>query len=398
MANYDVAAIRDKMKKQMGRAKDPYEFKPPKAEEGKESIYRFFVLPPFNVGEQLSTGPASQSMDLCFVDNGAHFIENKMLGCPRCISGEECPICEQAFEQMNAIKELSLSDEVKKEKVRQVASALLPGQYRLVNIYFPDDQLGAVNPDDLKGKVFWYATPKTVFDMWWQCICADGPGADEFNPLPHGVFYDENAAYLFNLVAFKKNILNSYEKSKFLVTDRINKLPIARSPQTMEPDPQAIERILSMRHDLFTKRSEVKMSDLLKVADNIKNGPGANRGSGFDHDEEMRSAQTKVQQQGFRPNVAASAPAQSPPPQQVVQAAAPAAVPAATETLLGGEFPIMEAAAPPVAVSTPVAAATQAPPAPAVTAPAPVAAAAAFNAAAATSVDDDLEKLLADMS
>lgn len=395
MGNYDVAAIRDKMKKQMGRAKDPYEFKPPKAEEGKDTIYRFFVLPPFNVGEQLSTGLAQNSMDLCFVDSGAHFIENKMLGCPRCINGDECPICEQAFEQMNAIKELQINDELKKEKVRQVASALLPGQYRLVNIYFPDDQLGAVNPEALRGKVMWYATPKTVFDMWWQCISADGPGVDEFNPLPHGVFYDENAAYLFNLVAYKKNILNSYEKSKFLVTDRISKLPIARVGATMDPDQQAIQRILDMRHDLFSKRPEVKIEELRKVANNICNGPGANRGSGFDHDEEqMRSAQTKVQQQGFRPNVAASAPAQSPPP-VTTQAPAQVAAPAA-ETLLGGEFPVMEAT-PTQAVQAPAAVAPAPTPEPVAAAPV-AAAAAAFNAAASSSVDDDLEKLLADMS
>src|SRR4051794_26319757 len=96
--SYDIDAIRAQVRKKMGGGgKDPNEFRPPKAEDGKEVHYRFFILPGFSAGDTLSAGEAARSMDLFFVDSGSHYIENKIWGCPRVIDGDPCELCDYAF-------------------------------------------------------------------------------------------------------------------------------------------------------------------------------------------------------------------------------------------------------------------------------------------------------------
>jgi len=288
-SKYDINKIRKQVKEKVGKHTDPTEFRPPKAEDGKPPIkFRFYVLPPFEEGDELATGQAEKGMTEFFVRNGAHFMDNKKLGCPRVIADEDCGICTHGFDLM------SETDDKKRRSA--IASRLLPGTYYAVNIYFPAIK---PNPPDLQGKVKWYNCPKTVFDMFEDCLFRDDDGGDPAEPLPYGVFYDEDDAYLFQLEVKKEGQQNSYKTSKFMVSESMSSRPIAGKPNA--PDEKKIAEILAQRHDLFDKIPDVDTAAVERVAKNLTGGDDDEESGGFDEDEtkaeEDKAAARKAKEQ-----------------------------------------------------------------------------------------------------
>lgn len=302
---YDIHKIRSQVKKKVGKHSDPTEFRPPKAEDGKPAIkYRFYILPPYEEGAELANGPADQGMGEFFVRNGSHWIESKRLGCPRVINEGDCPICQHGFDLMS-------ETDVREER-RNIAQKLLPGTYYMVNLYFPPIK---PNPEELQGQVRWYNCPKTVFDMWEDCLFRDDDGGDPQEPLPYGVFYDEEEAYLFQLDVVKHGQQNSYTASKFFVTESMQTRPLAG--KSGEPDLKKIGAILAKRHELHSKLPDVSMVDIERIASNLTgDGDGDGGGGGFDTDETKQSSKQSSKQSkeetrkpkkgGIKPNVSES--------------------------------------------------------------------------------------------
>jgi len=302
MGKYDVDQIRRKMKAKKGFVRDPNEFRPPRAQDGQELKYRFFILPPLEEGDKCADGVASRSMEgLFYVENGSHWINNRPYPCPRIHDGEECPLCEFGFNLMS-----ETSDRAKRS---QIARAWLARAFYAVNIYFPPDE---VNPEDVAGRVMWYNAPKQVFDIWEQCIYTDDPG-DPHDPQPYGVFYDEENAYLFQLVVRKRGEWNDYMASKFLVSC---KRPIV-TLSNGKPDRAAIDKILASRFDLFTKFAPRDVDGLRKLCDQIVSGGD----SGFDEDDVVSVATVAHESKPKARPVETDASEPEPEPEPEVEAA-----------------------------------------------------------------------------
>jgi hypothetical protein len=329
---YDVASLRKTLKENKGSARDPAEFKPPQVKEGERKVYRFYVLPPVQQGEKVEGGVATKSMELYGVSNGSHWIHNRPHACPRVHDQEDCPMCAYGFERMSETQD-------KKQK-SAIAKAYLPGPRLALNIYFPND---SNNPEELKDKNMWFNAPKQVTDLFEECVNRDDAG-DIADPKAHGVFFDETAAYLFQLEITHKGGYNDYSSSKFLAS--VGPLPIAFSYDAAKnriPNQPAIDAILARRFDLFTKfdaRDAAKLQDLvLKISDT----PPATTGGGFSKDETTGSAATVAESVANQP-----APATRPAPAATRPAPAPAAAapaaPAATTTPVAASAPAASAA------------------------------------------------------
>jgi hypothetical protein len=277
--SYDVAAIRQKLRKQMsGKFSDPDEFRPPKAEDGKELNYRFFVLPPIAAGDELKSGKADRSMEMFYVQHANHWIQDKPYPCPRVWSETDCPICTQGFDFLK-------QDAIKKDEVRrkQVISEWMPNSYYMVNIFFTSWK---GNPEDLRGRVKFYNAPKTCFDIWTEALMREEPGDPE-DPKAFGVFFDENAGFQFQLTVTKQGRNNSYRTSKFLAN--------AGKPQPMAKTEDGIAKLLKFRHNLFTKIEEPNMEKLNKLYSVIMHGDDDNdSGGGFDEDETKTTTEDKI--------------------------------------------------------------------------------------------------------
>lgn len=289
-SKYDIETIRQQVKKKTGGfERDPDEFRPPKAGDGKELHYRFFILPPFTKGDKLVNGPASQSMDnVFFVEDGQHFIDNRPYGCPRVIEKEQCPLCDYGFKLMADVKEEpALTDDQKKEQSSKIRRDLVASGYKKINIYFPTGKLGEKNPEELRGRVMWMNASHQVFTPMWECLSRDDDGGDELDRKPFGVFFDEEEAYLFDLKITKNFSYNSYEGSKFVTTDTIKKIPIVYGPG-LKPDHEGIQAVLARRHDLFSKLAKIDGPALERIVSNLSgNGGGkSSGGAGFNYDEE----------------------------------------------------------------------------------------------------------------
>jgi len=263
---YDVDQIRKKMQEKKGsRFKDVNEFRPPKAKEGEKLRYRFFVLPPLKKGDDCADGKASRSMDLFYVQNGSHWVNNKSHACPRVHDEEDCTMCQLGFDL--------ISETEIKERRSEIAKQFLPRTQYAVNIYFPADK---VNPDDVKGKIMWMNTSKQIYDKFEHCVMNDSEGDPE-DPQAFGVFYDEEGAYLFQLsIELKNKKWNDYTDSKFLAN--AGRIPLSTKLEKLA-------KILAGRHDLFTKfqeRDAAIMNDLVKQ---LQSGDGTSNNSGFDEDE-----------------------------------------------------------------------------------------------------------------
>ena len=161
---YDIEAIRAQVRAKLKKGKDPTEFRAPKVEGDKTVKFRFYVLPPLQVGDVINDGKTTceHAMELFAIPNGAHYIDNKRIGCPRVISEEDCAICEYGFDLMSEIDGSTVDG---KKKRQEISKALLPGQYHTVNIFFANHE---INPEELRGKVFWFNAPKTLVDIWLE--------------------------------------------------------------------------------------------------------------------------------------------------------------------------------------------------------------------------------------
>ena len=269
---YDLKAIRNQIKKRLHKDRDPTEFRPAKAEDGKVYKYRFIVLPPFSEGDIIEgDSKAENTMEQFFITDGSHYMEGKKLGCPRAINDDSCPLCDYGFELMGETDD--------KKQRSEIAKRLLSTIYYKCNIYFWPHKNNPT-PDELVGKVFWYNSPKTVFDKFWDCLCRDDDGGDPHDREAFGVFYDELAAYVFQLEVKQKGLGNNYENSKFLAAS--GTLPIARNDN--KPDTKRIAEILAQRHDLYAKRPDVELDKIQALTDSLA-GKEPEDGGGFDKDE-----------------------------------------------------------------------------------------------------------------
>lgn len=270
---YDVQAIRKKLQgSTRGRFNDPDMFKPEKAQDTTTPIkYRFFVLPPVMKGDTTNSGSATKSMEQFFVTHGNHWVNDRPHPCPRIYSegADECPICSFGFDL--------LREEQNQEKRRLILNQWMPQSYYMVNIYFPNVK---TNPEDLRGKTRYYNASKTLFDQWTSCLLRDDAGDPE-DPQAFGVFFDESAAFCYQLEVLKSGRNNSYKTSKFLANGGE---PIAVASKDGNPNAKAIEKILENRIDLYSKIEEPDLDKIKKLASVMVNGDDDD---GFDEDETL---------------------------------------------------------------------------------------------------------------
>ena len=265
MRNYsqDLEGVRKRLKEKTSSSfKDEFEFKPPKSKPGAtEPIeFRFYVLPPLVQGETCATGTAKATMDLFYFANGTHWINNKPHSCPRSFDNSQlCPLCDYAFTLLRDIPKEN------KESRTKIVKNLLSQDRQAVNIYFPNCKQ---NPEELRDKVMWFNIPKAVQDRFATCINRDDSD-DPADPKAFGVFYDPQAAYLFQLMIGHKSGYNSYDDSKFLAI--INKHPIAIGGDK-KADVAKIEKILNARHDLTTKFPTPSVDKMEELLGAIQNG------------------------------------------------------------------------------------------------------------------------------
>ena len=300
MSKYDINKARQAMQSNSGgRPRDPNEFIPPKVKKGDESNFRFFVLPPYEKGEQIVGGPASEGLETFFVLNGTHFVNNSPLsGCPRVTNGEDCELCTHGFDLMKEAGD-------NKVKKSAIAKMFMPGQRYMVNIYFPRD---SVNPEALWNKVMYFNAPKTAYDEWEATLMRDS-GGDALDPQAFGVFYDETSSIMFQLKITEKNGYNSYEGSRFLPKVRVP-VGFKKVGDKIVNDEDKTAAILSQRHDLRSKITPVEHDKILAHMAKLEGG-------------DAPSAPPKADDAGFsdeQPAVAPVAPkAASAPARQPVQ-------------------------------------------------------------------------------
>lgn len=274
---YDIETIRKNIRKAVsGKYTDPDEFRPDKAKDKDNPIkYRFFILPPFKEGDLLKGGPATASMDNFFVPNGQHWINDKPHGCPRVWDNSDCPVCSIGFDLLKECKEKKADDERK----QQVLRTWMPATYYMVNIYFTNWK---GNPEDLRGKVKYYNAPKTCLDKWMATLMKDDKG-DEEDPDAYGVFFDETAAFCFELVAAKEGKNNGYKTSAFIKNNGIPVPMIMNEDRT--PNSKKLEALLQQRINLFTKIEKPDSAKLEREAKRMLGDDDDDNGGGFDSDE-----------------------------------------------------------------------------------------------------------------
>lgn len=194
----------EEMRKRMGEKvnkyqKDPLEFRPPVMEQGKSRDYYFHVLP--LVEDEVEF----------FYKNGAHFINNRYIQCPRAHDtvdadgrSVECPCCQLGFDLMEGQDDKTVRS--------KIAKKFLPQQKYAMNILFTDDEVNG----DLRGKVMWYNAPSSVWTKMKDALLRNDPGSNKHKPLAFGIFTDVNNSYIFNLNVCEKGEYNNYDKSEFL--------------------------------------------------------------------------------------------------------------------------------------------------------------------------------------
>jgi len=272
---YDAQAIRDKLKKTMGRNfNDPDKFVP-SAYKGFDK-FRFFVLPPVLEGDTIKTatgsGTAKKSMEQFYVMHAEHWINKRPYPCPRVYSEDKdgCELCQFGFDLMK--------DETDKKKRQLIAQQWLPTQSYSVNIYFPAID---PNPEPIRSRVMYYDGPKTCFDLWTAAMMREDAG-DPTDPQAFGVFYDEMAAFLFQLELTQFGGNNSYRTSKFLAN---------MGAKQIHKD---VKSVLDRRIDLFSKIEAPNLDNLKRIFRQLTEGDdepthGESNGGGFDKDESLPS-------------------------------------------------------------------------------------------------------------
>lgn len=275
---YDLDAIKRKLKEYDGRKSDPDEFRPAKAEKNKSHSYRFYILPGLQQGDKLKSGIVNKSMDLFFISYAQHWVKNAPHACPKVWDGSECDLCDFGFK---LLRDKNLSEDERK-KIRM---DWLPSQSYAVNIYFPSVK---ANPEELRGRVMYYKAPRTLFDMWTACINRDAPEniEDEDEGFsPHGIFYDENAAWLFELNVELNGKSNGYKSSKFVYGASKKPTPIVKNDRGL-PDVDAIEKVLAQRIDIWQRLDVPDRAKIKKLSQVLLHGDDEDIKPGFDVDEE----------------------------------------------------------------------------------------------------------------
>jgi hypothetical protein len=241
MMNRDeaLAEVRKRMReKKGGRQRDPMEFRPPQVKPDEILKYKFVVLPGIQKGDTCVGGKVSNSMSLWFTPAGTHWINNRPFECPRIHDGNDCPYCQLGFDLLN-----ETDDDTAR---RNIAKTYLPRVTYVVNIWFPPFES---TPTELRNKVMFYSMPKTVFDIMEATIMRDVSN-DPDDPQAYGLFYDPENCYVFQLEVHRQGEFNEYKQgSKFLP----NTLGPLVKGKDGKPNTAAIEKILSLRHDVFTK-------------------------------------------------------------------------------------------------------------------------------------------------
>lgn len=250
-----LAEVRKRMMaKKSGRQRDPLEFRPPSVQSGQPELkLKFIVLPPLSQGEACAEGKVTKSMDLWYIPVGTHWINNKPYECPRVHDNEECDYCQLGFDLLKDTEDEQMRKDIIKVYMPRTASA--------INVYFPHY---SSNPEEIRGKVMWYAAQKTVFDVMSKTLMRDA-SKDDQDPQAYGFFYLPEDSYVFQLAINHKGGFNDYTSSKFL--------PNTKGPMIKKKDgtiDQAeIDTLLGQRHDLYTKyaiRDGAALSKLAKAA------------------------------------------------------------------------------------------------------------------------------------
>jgi hypothetical protein len=257
--------MRQKQAEQSG-FRDLTEWRAPKLKSPEEKSFRVIILPPLEQGDPCVGGTASESMDLYYRVFGYHLINKKRYECPRVHPEKgDCPLCSTGFDLMK---------ETDDKKVRSgLAKEWLSQQNFAVNIYFENHK---DNPEDLRGKVFWWSLPNAVQMICDKAFKSDDAGDDD-NPKAHGLFFDPNDAFPLIIEIKVKNDYNNYEGSKFLGKSR----PIAATQEE-------IDAILAKRHDVMKKfeaRDIKALEKLLQDKLGGTTGGGESSGSSSSGDE-----------------------------------------------------------------------------------------------------------------
>lgn len=286
MSKYDVQAIRNKLKSTMtGKYSDPDEFKPEKANSTTDPIkYRFFILPPLMKGDILKTGEVKKTMDQFFISHANHWINDKPYPCPRVWDGSDCKVCQFGFDLLK--EEANQKDE---DKRRKIIRQWMPTTYHMVNIFFPNWK---GNPEELRGKVKFYNASKTLFDQWTTTLMRDDCG-DPDDPQAFGIFFDENAAFTYELQVLKQGRQNSYKTSKFLPNGG-EPVPMIKA-KPGESNEEVLAKLLRSRHNLWDKVNMPDVEKLEKVFSIMTHGDDDSDDGGFDQDESSaRQVETRA--------------------------------------------------------------------------------------------------------
>lgn len=277
MSKYDVQAIRNKLKTTMtGKYSDPDEFKPEKANSTTDPLkYRFFIMPPLLKGDMLKTGEVKRSMEQFFISHANHWINDKPYPCPRVWEGGDCKVCQFGFDLLK--EEANQKDE---DKRRKIIRQWMPTTYHMVNIYFLNWK---GNPEELRGKVKFYNASKTLFDQWTTTLMRDDCGDPE-DPQAFGIFFDENAAFTYELQVLKQGRQNSYKTSKFL-SNGGEPVPMIKA-KPGESNEEVLAKLLRCRHNLWDKITTPDIEKLERVFSVMTHGDDSDDG-GFDQDENV---------------------------------------------------------------------------------------------------------------
>lgn len=249
--------MRQKQAEQSG-FRDLTEWRAPKLKSPEEKSFRVIILPPLEQGDPCVGGTASESMDLYYRVFGYHLINKKRYECPRVHPEKgDCPLCSTGFDLMK---------ETDDKKVRSgLAKEWLSQQNFAINIYFENHK---DNPEDLRGKVFWWSLPNAVQMICDKAFKSDDAGDDD-NPKAHGLFFDPNDAFPLIIEIKVKNDYNNYEGSKFLGKSR----PIAATQEE-------IDAILAKRHDVMKKFEARDIKALEKLLQDKLGGTTGGESSG----------------------------------------------------------------------------------------------------------------------
>lgn len=268
------AALLAKMRSNQSKAngsRDPQEWRP-KFKKDEIIRYKAFILPPLMEGDECLAKDGSvikckSDWDVWFVQHGHHFINKRKYQCPRIHGTGSCPMCDTGFELMNGVDD--------KPTRRAIAKEWLSQENRAVNIYFTDTK---DNPEDLRGKVFWWNVPNAIFEQCKSCIDRNDEGPDEDDPQPYGLFFLPEEAYPVIIELKEKSEYNNYDGSKIL----------SRAKAIADTE-EEIEEILNKRVDVRLRIDEPDIEALTKIVDEKL----AKTGGGFDDDDDDVKSESK---------------------------------------------------------------------------------------------------------